>query len=599
MADQVDEVKSKIDIVSLISEYVELKRAGRNYKALCPFHSEKSPSFMVSPELQIFKCFGCQKGGDAITFLQEYEGMDFPEALKFLAERVGVKLIRENFVGKDNKERLYEINSLASRFYHYILLNHNAGKIALDYLKNERGVKLDTIKTFQIGYSPDTPLAFKKYLVEKKKISLKELEKVGLIYSKNGVAFDRFRGRIIFPLHDHRGNIVGFSGRVLPEARNDIAKYINSPETEIYHKSKILFGLQFTKGEIKKEKEAVVVEGELDAISSWQVGIKNIVAIKGSALTDEQVRLLGRFTQKLILALDTDFAGNEAARRGFETAEKLGFDIKVAKLYGFKDPDEAARKDPEKLKESLTKAKDVWDFIIDLIFERYPSLNGSDKAKISREIIPILSDIKDKIVQAHYIDIVARKLGVSLEVVSEQVNKVVGEEVEKPKLEILVKPQAKMRRELLEERFLAIVFRYDPRILLKNTRLIKLIQTPLAKRIVEEFKSFSKKHADFDPSLFASLLPGELVDGYVDLILKDIKGLDPENPERMEKEIVLIEKELSVLDVKEKLEEVSLQIGDLEELKDLKMVKRKEEEFGELTKKLNELEHKNFKGIIL
>src|SRR3989304_10560871 len=163
MTDQIEEVKAKTDIVSIIGERIELKKAGRNFKALCPFHGEKTPSFMVSPELQIFKCFGCSKGGDAITFLQEYEGMDFYEALKFLAERVGVKLTRGNFVVRDSKESLYEINSLASRFYHYILMNHNAGKIALDYLKKERGVKLDTIKVFQIGYSPDTPLAFKKY----------------------------------------------------------------------------------------------------------------------------------------------------------------------------------------------------------------------------------------------------------------------------------------------------------------------------------------------------------------------------------------------------------------------------------------------------
>ncbi|KKQ52974.1 DNA primase [Candidatus Woesebacteria bacterium RIFCSPHIGHO2_01_FULL_39_17] len=599
MADQVDEVKSKIDIVSLISEYVELKRAGRNYKALCPFHSEKTPSFMVSPEVQIFKCFGCQKGGDALTFLQEYEGMDFPEALKFLAERVGVKLTRGNFVDRGSKERLYEINSYALRFYHFILLNHNVGKIALDYLKNERGIKLDTIKTFQIGYSPDTPLALKKYLIDKKKISLRDLERVGLIYSKNGATFDRFRGRIIFPLHDHRGNIVGFSGRVLPKARENLAKYINSPETEIYHKSKILFGLHLTKGEIKKKKEAVIVEGELDAISSWQVGVKNVVAIKGSALTEEQARLLARFSGKLILALDADFAGSEAARRGIEIAERFVFDIRVAKLSGFKDPDEAARKDPEKLKKGLEKASGVWDFMIDLIFERYPGLSGSDKAKISREIVPIISAIRDKIVQAHYIGIVAKKLGVSLEAVTEQVDRIVKKDVEKPKLEALVKPPTKTRRELLEERFLAVVFRYEPKILLKVSQILKLIQTPLAKRIVEEFRSFAKKHKSFDPSIFASTLPNELVEGYVDLILEDIKGLDEDTPEKLKKELKFIEKELRVLDIRDRLEKVSLEIGGLEKLKDTRMVKKKEEEFGELTKKLNKVERDNFKGIIL
>src|SRR3990167_5278760 len=309
MADQVDEVKQKIDIVSLIGEYVQLKKAGRNYRALCPFHSEKTPSFMVSPELQIYKCFGCGESGDAFSFLEKYEGMDFGEALRFLADRAGIKLVALRPGEQGEKERLYEINNLASRFYHYILVGHPAGKQAYNYLTRERGLKAGTIETFQVGFSPDVPGAIRKFLVEKKKFADRELEKAGLSVLGRA-AIDRFRGRITFPLLDHRGNIVGFAGRTMPGAKTELAKYINSPETPIYHKSRVLYGLNLAKTRIKEKKTAIVVEGELDMISSWQAGVENTVAIKGSAFTEEQLRLLTRFCQKVILALDTDFAGD-------------------------------------------------------------------------------------------------------------------------------------------------------------------------------------------------------------------------------------------------------------------------------------------------
>ena len=196
MTDEVDEIKAKIDIVSIIGEHVELKKAGRNFKGLCPFHSEKTPSFVVSPEMQIFKCFGCGTSGDVYTFLQQYEGMDFYESLQFLAQKAGIKL--KTRVGeKSDKEKEYSINQLAAKFYHWVLLNHPKGKDALNYIKTERGLTLETIQAFQIGYSPDAPFAFKKFLVEKKKIPVRDLERVGLVYTREGRTFDRFRGRII------------------------------------------------------------------------------------------------------------------------------------------------------------------------------------------------------------------------------------------------------------------------------------------------------------------------------------------------------------------------------------------------------------------
>ena len=392
--DQIEEVKAKTDIVSIITEHVELKKAGRNYKGLCPFHSEKTPSFMVSPELQIFKCFGCLESGDVISFLQKHEGMDFPEALKYLADRAGVKLIQRQFKGSGEKEKLFEINALAAKFYNYILLSHKVGKPALDYLIKERGLKLETIKTFNIGFSPNVPLALKKFLIDKKKYSYQDLEKAGIVYRRGSGVVDRFKGRIIFPLFDHRGNNIGLAGRILPSIKTEAGKYINSPETEIYHKSKVLYGLNLVRRDIKKENSAVVVEGELDMISSWQAGVKNTVAIKGTALTEDQVRLLNRFCNVFILALDSDAAGDKAARRSIALAQDQGVEVKVARLGKYKDPDDMARKALGEYKKALEKAQGVWDFLVDLIFSKYDETSGTGKAKISKEIIPVLAEMQ-------------------------------------------------------------------------------------------------------------------------------------------------------------------------------------------------------------
>lgn len=594
MADQVDEIKQKVDIVSLISEYVPLKKAGRNYRAVCPFHSEKTPSFMVSPELQMYKCFGCGEAGDVYAFLEKYEGMEFREALKFLADRVGVKLTSAKPGEESQKERLYELNTLALKFYNYILLNHPRAKEALSYLTRDRGLKLETIKTFQLGYSPDAPGAIARFLVDKKKFAESELERAGISVSTPRGAVDRFRGRVIFPLFDHRGNVVGFAGRILPSdpRAKEIAKYINSPETVLYHKSRILYGLNLTKDEIKKEKKAVLVEGELDLISSWQAGIKNIAAIKGSALTEEAVKLISRFTKEIILALDADFAGDAAARRGISIAQKEGLEIKVAKMGEFKDPDEAARANPTFLKETVDGAVGVWDFVIDSIFAKGDVGSGEGKASLSRELTPVLASIPDKIVQAHYLALVAGRLNVPEEAVKAEVDAQINEkEKAEPKVATAqaseVSPEKKNRRQRLEERLLTLAFQSDPKILL-TAKNEKLIVTPLAKRILEEYKKFSAKN-DFSPSLFAAQLPGELVQGFAELALMDTEGLT-EDPTLLEKEFNLVAHDLEVAEIRHKLEELGAKIRELEGSKDSGKFKKTQEQFGLLSQKLSKLQ---------
>lgn len=239
---QIEEIKSKVDIVSIIGEHVTLKKAGSNFRGLCPFHQEKTPSFMVSPELQIFKCFGCQAGGDVFKFLELFENMDFGESLRYLADKVGVKLV--SFTPQDNtKQVLYELNNLAAKFYNYLLISHPIGKIALIYLKEDRKINTDSIKTFNIGYAPNGKNALSNFLIKKKKLKTQDIEKAGLVYISHSRVFDRFQGRIVFPISDHRGNTIALAGRLMPPERKDVGKYINSPETPIYHKSYSLYGL--------------------------------------------------------------------------------------------------------------------------------------------------------------------------------------------------------------------------------------------------------------------------------------------------------------------------------------------------------------------
>jgi len=598
MADQVEEIKAKTDIVSVISEHVEIKRAGRNYKGLCPFHSEKTPSFMVSPELQIFKCFGCNESGDVLSFLQKYEGMDFGEALKYLADRAGIKLAPLRFKGEGMKARLYEINNLAAKFYNYILLNHRVGLPALNYLIKERGIKRETIKTFNLGFSPDVPLALKKFLIDKKGYSYQDLEKAGIVYRRGNTSFDRFRGRVIFPLFDHRNNNIGLAGRLLPNTRTQAGKYINSPETDIYHKSKVLYGLNLTRRDIKRKNSAVVVEGELDMISSWQAGVKNTVAIKGTALTEDQVTLLSRLTNQFILALDSDIAGDEAAKRGIALAQDQGIDVKIARLGKYKDPDEMARKAPKGYKEALEKAKSVWDFLIDVTFSKYDQTSGEGKAKISRELIPILASITDEIVQAHYIEKVAKGLDVPRDAVADQIGKVrTKTKTEAPKIVLPRKTKERSRRDLLEERLLTLAFQSDPKIFNKR-KIFSLFTTPLAERIVEEYRKFSKKKKKFDPSEFAGGLPKELVQGFADILLKDVQDL-VDRPDTLKMELNLVIRELELLCIKDKLNEVGQEIRQYEEKGQKKKLKVAEQKFTKLTEKLSHFEGDESASIIL
>lgn len=450
-----EEIKQKIDLVALVSEYVPLKKTGANFKGLCPFHNEKTPSFIVSPERQIWHCFGgCQDGGDIFKFLMRIENLEFPEALKILAQRAGVNLASyQPTKTSEIKDKIYAVNKLASEYYQYILTTHALGEKARDYLTN-RLITNNSIKLFMIGYAPNSWDSLIKFL-NKKKYAVADLEAAGLV-SKSGIGhyFDRFRGRIIFPLFDHRGNVCGFAGRLLdPDTKE--AKYINTAETPVYIKGNILYGLNIAKDEIKKEGFAVVVEGEIDAIQSYQAGVRNVVAIKGSALTSGHVSLLKRYTENIYLSLDADFAGDAAAHRGIEIADQAGLNIKVVTFKEGKDPDELIKKDPKLWREAVEKAVPFYDYIIDSALEKHDPKAAEGSKKIVAEVAKFLVPIENLVVKNHYLKKLAKKLDVSQNILEEQLTKEV--KTFKKEFEIKNSVFSKPRNELLEEYLLSLL----------------------------------------------------------------------------------------------------------------------------------------------
>lgn len=414
MNDAVSEVKKRIDIVDFIGSFIELHKSGRNYKALCPFHQEKTPSFIVSPERQIWHCFGgCSEGGDVIRFLMKWENITFYEALKDLADKVNVKLTSISFEDKlwKKKNRLLSLNVLASEYFNYILFKSKFAKKARLYL-NSRSVNQKIANKFNLGYAPKSWDSLYKFLI-KKNYTYEEIFDAGLIIKgKEKSYYDRFRGRIIFPIKDSRENIIGFSGRSIDENQKE-AKYINTPETIIYHKRESLYGINLSKDTIRKENNVYIVEGEFDVISMYKCDFKNVVAIKGSAFTREQLMFLKRFTNKITLALDADSSGEEAIKRTLDDAESLDFEVRIIFFDYAKDPDEAIKIDLNKFKQVLKKSVSIYDFVINYAQKKYPESDAFSKKRIGDIIIPFIEKIKNPIVQSHYVKKLALLLNVS------------------------------------------------------------------------------------------------------------------------------------------------------------------------------------------
>lgn len=421
--DEITEIKDKIDIVDLIGHYVTLKKAGVNYKGLCPFHHEKSPSFMVNPERQSFKCFGCSKGGDIFTFVQESETVEFGDALRILADRAGV-VLKQRVAPRPSeapsaKSRYFTINALASHVFHKLLTDHKIAQPAREYL-NKRGLTNQTIHDWRIGYAPRKRVLTD--LLLERGFTLEEIQLAGKP--------DMFYDRIMFPIIDVMGNVVGFTGRILGQGE---PKYLNTPETPIFHKSRVLFGLERAKQFIKEKSQVIMTEGQMDVIAAAQAGTRNVVATSGTALTADHLRILARYDAAIVFAFDADNAGAAATKRAIDLAIADNLNVKVIPLPApFKDVGDVAQQEPAHWLRLAQNPIPAIEWEMQTVFDRYTTngiqrkLSVDEKKKIARELLPVIKRIPDAIEQAHYIQRLAKRLDVTESVIGQALTRVSG-----------------------------------------------------------------------------------------------------------------------------------------------------------------------------
>lgn len=416
MSSHVEQIKERLDIADVVESYIKLERAGSNLKARCPFHNEKTPSFIVSPARQTYHCFGCNVGGDIFSFVAEMEGLDFRGALKVLADRAGVEITNVNPAVASEKEKLFAVLEAATRFFEGQLATERK---VIVYLK-ERGVEERTMKMFRLGYAPDDWRTLCGVL-GKEGFSETILQKAGLAIGGERGHYDRFRGRIMFPITDSSGRVVGFSGRIFSGQKTETAKYINTPETSLYNKSNILYGFDKAKAAIRREGVCILVEGQMDLVMSHQAGFANTVAVSGTALTEHHLRLIKRLAGDLVFAFDPDEAGVSASRRGVDTALICGMDVKIADLPAGVDPADLILKDKKAWAQKVGKARRVVDFYLVALLRGGYDMHTLGR-KIEETVLPLIQRVKRKIDQAHFVSKVAHILHISEERVWEQMH---------------------------------------------------------------------------------------------------------------------------------------------------------------------------------
>ena len=440
-----EEIKQRLDIVDVISAYVQLKKAGRNFKGLCPFHSEKTPSFIVFPETQTWHCFGaCATGGDVFSFIMRRENMDFAEALRYLARKAGVPLSPpspEAAKVEGQRDKLRRINAEAAQYYHRLLREGGEGAGARAYLK-ERGIEERTVEAFQLGYAPDSWDALGRHL-KSKGWSEADLLAAGLVSKREtGGVYDRFRGRVMIPIRDIRGQVVGFGGRVLA---GEGPKYLNSPQTALFDKGSILYGIDLAKDSIRREDLIVIVEGYMDVLMAHQHGIRNVVASMGTALTEKQFKTFRRLTRRVMLALDADAAGDQGTLRGLDVAqeamdhrvvpvpsprggisyeEHLDAEILILTLPQGMDPDEVIRADPAAWQRLVEQALPLMDYYFKVLLEDLDLTVAADKSEAANRLLPIISHVNSPVEQAHYLQRLAHLLRVDERTLLWQMRKV-------------------------------------------------------------------------------------------------------------------------------------------------------------------------------
>jgi len=570
LSSPIDEIKNRLDIVEVVRGYIKLQKAGANYRAVCPFHSEKKPSFFVSPARQIWHCFGaCGTGGDIFKFVMKIEGVEFGDALRLLAQKAGVELRKQDPKIRTEKQHLYEISELACCFFEKQLEQGPGGKEAKDYLLS-RGIKPESIKKWRLGYAPDAWQGLSDFLFSKG-YKREEIEKAGLALKseKTGKYYDRFRARIMFPVFNFSSQPVGFGGRILESREHDeVAKYVNSPNASLYDKSRILYGLNKAGIEIRKKDICVLVEGYLDVIIVNQAGFENVVATSGTALTPYQLKILKRYSDNLLTAFDMDIAGDSATKRGIDLAQAQGFSIKIVTMPEGKDPADVVSENPDKWKNLIEQAKSIHDFYFENTLSKFDKNIIEGKKGISKVLLPIIKRIPNKIEQSIWVQDLAATLEVKEEDVLEELGKIrldnlveAGNVIEKPK------PLApKTRKELLEERFAVLAIKFPEKL-----NLVKEEDFQLFSLQTNEIINCLKENKQNDQINYLSLKA-------------EVEDINLES----EKEFEDCFKELKTLVIKNKLDKISQEIKKAEQNKNIDKIQELVQQFNQRAKLLKE-----------
>lgn len=561
---QIEEIKNRLDIAEVVGSYVKLQKAGANMRALCPFHSEKSPSFFVSPARQTWHCFGgCGEGGDIFKFIMKIEGVEFGDALRELAQKAGVVLKSrgpQDIKIETERKRLYEVVELTAQFFEKQLTHSQKGKEVFEYLKN-RGMSKESIEKWRIGYSPENGKALLQFLSER---GYKEHEagRAGLSARNDAGSFDRFRGRIMFPVFDVNSNVVGFGGRLFEE-KEGIAKYLNCPNTLLYDKSKVLYGLDKAKLETRKKDSCVLVEGYTDVIMVSQVGTENVVATSGTALTQLQLLVLKRYSDNLILAFDMDSAGDVATKRGIDLAIEEGFNIKVILMPEGEDPADIVKKSPKEWEKILKSAVSILEFYFSTTLSKYDNSSGEGKRKISSILLPVIKRIPNKIEQSHWIRRLSKELEVSEESIQQELLKVKGERVQRDTKKIPAL-KTKKRKDLLEERVISLIF--------KNPEYLnEIIEDRISYFSIEtqEILEGLRKASSIDFAELEQVFSSQVLD-FLKTVTLQAEIEDEEIDALQEFQICM--QELHMLYVKEHLDIITKAIRKAEEEKDIEKV---------------------------
>ncbi len=582
MSSDIEEIKSRLNIVDVVGGYIKLEKAGINYRARCPFHSEKSASFFVSPSRQLWRCFGgCNEGGDIFKFVMKIEGIEFVDALKLLADKAGVQLRKESAdyqKMKNERQILLDLCERATKFFDAQLEKSKTGLEAKQYLL-KRGMKEETMKDWRIGYAPDSWQGLSDYLIGLG-FSRDAISNGGLGIKKDSQKFfDRFRSRIMFPIFDLNSAVIGFTGRIFKS--EDEAKYLNTPNTLLYDKSRALYGMDKAKLEIRQKDFCVLVEGNVDCIMSHQAGVKNCIAVSGTALTPIHLGIIKRYSSNLVLAFDMDLAGNNATKKGIDMALKSGFNVKVISMVSEKDPaDIVLLEGPEKWATLVNEAKPINQFYFDLAFKNRNPESLEDKKKIVNDLLPIFKKIDNNIEQSYWLESLSSKLKIKEEDIRTEMKKVKLEETVLEPVKDIVNKGKKGRREMLEETLLSVA-------LIESSKVKDLnIDTfsPLVKEIFVKIKE--------NPLLTTE----ELLNGFADnnflnyIIIKSelLKDADIELDKEWEKCLY----ELEHLSLKEEQERLFREIKEKEGSGAVEQVKELLLKFNNLIKNNAEETHK-------